>query len=291
MKILITGGEGQLGRRVARAALALGHTADGPGRGVLDVTDAGGVLEALRAAMPDVVVHCAALTDTGRCEREPELALQVNARGTEIVAQACASIGARLVAVSTNEVFDGQSSVPYAEDAPPRAVNAYGASKLAGEQLATAAWGETLIVRTSWVFDAGSTSYVSRVVAGARSGRPLRFVTDEVACPTYAPDLAAGIVSLIDANAPAGVYHLTNEGDASRFDLAAEVLRLSGLPVEDELLPVTTVALRAGGYDGPVKPPYSALANTRAAALGVRLRPWREALAACMATEPQGVDA
>ncbi|MHB8376200.1 MAG: dTDP-4-dehydrorhamnose reductase [Dehalococcoidia bacterium] len=295
MRILITGGDGQLGR--ALAARSCASPSGGPERRAdevvslahqdLDVTDAARVARAIAGASPAVVVHCAALTDTGRCEREPDAADAVNARGAENVARACGAAGARLIAISTNEVFDGRKGAPYVEDDEPGAVSAYGRSKLAGERAAGAApHADTLVVRTSWVYGDGETNFVAKVLAAARAGRPLRFVTDEVASPTSAADLAEAIRALAERAAPPGIYHLTNEGEASRHAWACEILRLAGMggvPVE----PITTGELRASGYDGPRKPAYSVLANTRARALGVTLRPWREALRAWMAAREQ----
>lgn len=284
MRILITGGEGQLGR-VLVAALRDEHEAIAPGRAALDVTDAEAIAAAITAASTDVVVHCAALTDTAKCEREPEPARTVNALGAEHVAHACAAAGARLVTVSTNEVFDGKAHAAYREDDAPRAINAYGASKLEGERRVIAAHPDALVVRTSWLYGGGN-DFVSKVLAAATAGRPLRFVTDEVASPTLAEDLAGAIRALIERRAPPGIYHLANEGEASRYGWAREILRLAGIDPA-RARPVTTAELRAGGYEGPRKPPYSVLANTRARALGITLRPWQDALAPHFAAHPE----
>jgi dTDP-4-dehydrorhamnose reductase len=276
VRILITGGDGQLGRALQRA---LRHEDVVPlPRASLDVSDAGAVLAALRDVAPAIVVHCAALTDTVRCEREPEVAEAVNAVGTGNVARVCAQQDRWLIVVSTNEVFDGSATAPYQEDAATAPVNAYGRSKLRGEGLATAMQADTVIVRTSWLYGEGEQHFVGKVLAAAKGGQPLRFVTDEIANPTLCDDLADGIRGLIDRNAGPGVYHLVNEGVASRYEWARAILDEAGIDVP--LAPVTTAELRAEGYAGPVKPAYSALANTRAAAIGVRLRPWRDALAA-----------
>jgi dTDP-4-dehydrorhamnose reductase len=287
MQILITGAGGQLGRELQRALA--GHDVTALARAQLDVCDAEAVRAAVERARPEAVVHCAALTDTTRCEREPELAVAVNAGGAENVARACAAAGARLLAISTNEVFDGETGAPYAEDDEPSAVNAYGRSKLEGERRARAAHADTLVVRAAWLYGEGEANFIEKVRAAARAGRTLRFVTDEVATPTADADLATALRALLERQAPAGVYHLTNEGEASRYDWAAEILRLSRIDAPIER--VTTAELRAGGYAGPRKPRYSVLANTRAAALGVTLRPWQEALAAFVARERARVPA
>jgi dTDP-4-dehydrorhamnose reductase len=275
MKILITGAGGQLGRSLQAVAghdfVPLSHTR-------LDITSLGACIDALESNRPAAVVHCAAMTDTNRCEKEPARARKVNGIGTENVAKACARVDARLVAVSTNEVFDGAKSTPYAEDDSPHPLNAYAHSKLDGEALAVARHVDTIVVRTSWLYGAGHVNFNEKVLAAVAEGRPLSFVTDEVAAPTATDDLARAMVGLLEREAGPGVYHLANDGEASRYDWAREILRLAGegdTPVEA----VTTAELRVKGYAGPPKPPYSVLANTRASALGITLRDWREALA------------
>lgn len=280
MRILITGGNGQLGRALQRALAK--HDVTAVGHADLDVSDAALVAAVIVEAAPDAVIHCAALTDTARCEREPELADAINARGAGYVAQAAAAVHAMLVAVSTNEVFDGAATEPYSESAATNPVSAYGRSKAEGERLVTEAHGDAMIVRTSWVYGDGGANFVEKVRAAAAEGRPLRFVDDELATPTSAADLAEAIRALVEATAPGGVYHLANEGAASRYEWAEETVRLTGfaaMPIER----VTTAELRAAGYDGPVKPAYSVLANARARGLGIVLPPWRAALAAHIA--------
>jgi dTDP-4-dehydrorhamnose reductase len=280
MRILITGADGQLGRSLQRELAA--HDVVALTRTDLNVSDAAAVDAALDRHRPDAVIHAAALTDTARCEREPELASAVNASGTAHVASACARIGARCIAISTNEVFDGEKRTPYVETDAARALNAYGASKLEGERLALASCTKTLVVRTSWLYGDSGGNFIEKVLAAARAGRALSFVTDEIATPTSAADLAQAVRALIERDAPPGVYHLANEGEASRYDWACEILRLAGMGGVT-VAAVTTEQLRAGGYAGPVKPPYSVLTNTRARALGIVLRGWQEALAAYFA--------
>jgi dTDP-4-dehydrorhamnose reductase len=277
MRILVTGGNGQLGRSLQRVLAA--HDTLACAHAELDVAQPASVAAAFARHRPEVVIHTAALTDTARCEREPALARAINSVGAAQVARACQQSGSRLVAISSNEVFDGRKSSPYLEDDVTGPVNAYGASKLEGERLATAACADTLVVRTSWVYGAGGTNFIAKVQSAATSGRMLSFVADEIAAPTFAQDLAVGICALIECAAPAGNYHLTNGGETSRYDWAIEILQHSGLSATP-VRPVTTAELRAGGYDGPRKPAYSVLANARAAALGVSMRPWQEALAA-----------
>ncbi len=274
MRILITGAEGQLGRALQQALAPYEVVA--LGRGALDVSDAMAVGETLKREVPDWVIHCAAVTDTTYCELEPAIAKKVNEGGAWTIAAACARIEAKLIAISTNEVFDGTARAPYAEDAEPTPINVYGITKTEGERLALGEGDETRVVRTSWVFGDSDRNFVAKVLAAARNGQPLRFVTDEIAAPTLADDLAAAIRAMLEREVPPGIYHLANEGEASRHEWATAILELAGIdtPVE----PITTVQLHSSGYAGPHKPPYSVLANNRARDLGITLRPWRPAL-------------
>ena len=278
MRILITGGRGQLGRelQVAFASRTVLAT-DEP---ELDVTDAAGVGREVDAFRPELVIHAAAYTDTRGCEADPALAMRVNGDGARNVALACRRAGAALLYVSTNEVFDGTRGEPYLETDEPRAVNAYGSSKLLGEQHVRSLFQKAYIVRTSWLYGGGNDfpAKVLRVGPGE-----LRMVTDEVASPTWARDLAQAIARLVEREAPPGIYHLTNGGSCSRFQLAEQVLALAGR--QDVVLrPITQAE-----YNAPCrKPAFSTLANTAAAALGIVLRPWPEALGEYFVAAPTG---
>jgi len=277
MRVLITGGQGQLGRELQRALLSQSDlpqvlALDLP---ELDVTDADAVERAFRQAKPDLVIHAAALTDTSLCEEDPALAMRVNAQGSLHVAEACRRADAALVYVSTNEVFDGPPRrEPYGESDEPRPINAYGRSKLEGERLVRGTLPRCYVVRTAWLYAEGGNNFPAKILRAAEGRRELSVVTDEVATPTWARDLAQAIIRL--AAQPAyGIYHLTNGGYCSRYEWAAEVLRLAGPPWADVTLrPITS----ADYGSGPPKPPFSALRNEAAARLGITLRPWDEAL-------------
>lgn len=258
--------------RALQAALAE-EDAQAPGHTDLDITDRNRVREAVESFRPDAVIHAAAWTDTTGCERDPARATRVNGEGTRNVAGACWESGAAMLYISTNEVFDGERAAPYAEDDAPNPINAYGRSKLEGEQRAREVHEGCCIVRTSWLYGPGRDSFPEKILAAARERGELRLVTDEVASPTWTVDLAQAIARLARERA-AGIFHLTNAGSCSRKEWAEEVLRLAGLngiPVE----PTTQ-----SEYGAPFrKPAYSALANAKAARVGITLRPWREALA------------
>ncbi len=275
MKALVTGAFGQLGREIV--ALLGPEAAWSGGRGELDIArpeDVDALVERIR---PDVVFNCAAYNQVDRAESEPGLALEVNALGPFVLARAARTAGALLVHFSTDYVFDGRSSRPYREDDLPRPLGAYGVSKLAGEHLASSARGECLVVRTSGVFGRGGSrqkggSFVDRILARARSGQPLRVVSDQVFSPSYAPDLARGALELVRAGAR-GLVQVTNGGSCSWHDMAVEALSLSGLNVPVESITAASLAQPAA------RPAYSVLDNGRAHSLGLApLRPWQEAL-------------
>lgn len=270
MRIFLTGSEGQLGRVLStRLSGDQVVPCDQPD---CDVTAPGAIRQAILAARPDVVLHCAALTDVDGCALHPALAYRVNGFGTQNVALACAEAGAALLYISTNEVFDGTAHAPYSEFDAPHPVNAYGRSKLAGEWFASRLLQRFYIVRTSWLFAPGGKNFMHKIIQRAAEGQPLRVVTDEVASPTHVEDLADAVVQLIGTG-QFGIYHLTNAGYCSRYDWARKVLDVAGYSVPIE--PITRAE-----YPRPSTPPaFSALANQAAQALGIVLRPWEEAVA------------
>lgn len=289
--ILLTGAEGQLGSDL-RAALAADALVPLPHR-ALDVTDAEAVEAALDAHAPAWVINTAAFHRVDDIERDPEAtrrAFLVNAAAVHHLARACTKHGARLLHLSTDYVFggglDGGPPGPYAEEAAPAPVNAYGASKLAGEQLVLALNRRHpdrpphVIVRSSGLYGlAGSAgkggNFVETMLRLAREGQPIRVVADQMLSPTYTADLAAAIARLLAADPPGGVYHLTNTGACSWFEFARATFALCGLAPD---LAATT----SEAFGAPARRPLnSVLGNTRAVALGVPpLRPWGDALRA-----------
>jgi len=268
LRILITGHRGQLGQAL-RARLAETDGIDLPD---VDITLPASLDPAVEAARPDVIIHCAAMTDVDGAARNPELAYRINGLGTQNVALAAARVGAAPVYISTNEVFDGAKREPYFEFDAPRPINVYGRSKLAGEWFVSHLTTRFYIIRTAWITAPGGRNFVHRVQQLADERGQLQVVTDEVANPTFVGDLAEAIIKLIAAGR-FGIYHLTNSGYCSRYEYAKKILELSGrehVPVE----PIT----RAHFPRSSTPPEFTALANTTAAALGITLRPWEEAL-------------
>jgi dTDP-4-dehydrorhamnose reductase len=278
VRILITGGRGQLGRELQQALSA--ETVLAQDLPELDVTDEAAVGRAVGQYGPQVVIHAAAHTDTAGCEADPELAMRVNGEGTRQVALACRQSDAAMLYVSTNEVFDGQKGEAYLESDEPNPINVYGRSKLAGERHVLAMLQHFYIVRTAWLYAAGGNNFPAKVLRAAANESELSLVTDELASPTWARDLAQAIVRLISRPAY-GVYHLTNSGCCSRYQWAQRILELAGRG------DVTLRAIVQADYDAPYrKPPHSELANRAAAALGIVLRPWQEALQEYFLTAP-----
>ena len=276
MRALVVGSRGQLGK--ALAAL-LGHRCVWAGdREELDVRQATAVDERLRAARPDVVFNATAYNAVDAAESDPLGALAVNAVAVRHLARACAEAGALLVHVSTDYVFDGQLRQPYTEEDRAQPLNVYGVSKRAGELMAIASGAPHLIVRTSGVIGLGGSpdkggSFVERVLARARQGEALRVVDDQVFSPTYAPDLAAALVELVEHGAR-GLVHVTNQGECSWHSLATHALELAHAGVV--ATPIRTADLTLAAR----RPAYSVLSNARALTLGLTpLRPWRDAIA------------
>jgi dTDP-4-dehydrorhamnose reductase len=272
MRIFITGDKGQLGRALC-AALAE-HTLEGCDLPELDITNREAIGAAIVGFAPDVVVHAAAWTDVDGCAHDPEKAYRVNALGTQNVALACVACDAGLVYISTNEVFDGTATEPYREWDAVNPINPYAKSKAAGEWFVRHLLTRFYIARTAWLYALGGRNFStpSRIIQVADERGTLKVVADEVGNPTYAPDLAAAIAALIQTGAY-GVYHLVNAGYTSRYNYVREVLHLSGR----EHIPVEPISL--DDFPRPSTPPrFAPLANTAAAALGIALRPWQEAV-------------
>ncbi|WP_324716538.1 dTDP-4-dehydrorhamnose reductase [Carboxydochorda subterranea] len=286
MRILVTGGHGQVGRELDRLARGPGATGAtslwAPGRSELDVTRPHEVLAALLDFRPSAVIHAAALTDVDRCEREVELAHQVNAEATAELARVCARHRIPLVYVSTDYVFDGAKGRPYVEGDTPRPLSVYARTKWQGEQAVSAAGGPHAIVRTAWVYSIFGRNFAVAILEAARrsaeegSGEPLRVVADQVGSPTYARDLATALLRMVEMDLASSrrLFHAANAGACSRWEQARALVALAGWEVP--VLPVST-----GEMPRPARrPAYSALDSGALAGEGIAMRPWGEALEA-----------
>src|SRR5688500_13777596 len=253
MRVAVTGSTGRLGSALVTALGDAPFTGPrGPlawTRAELDLDDPAGVAGALDRDQPEVVVHTAAWTDVDGCAREPSVAQRRNGDATGVLAAACAEREIDLLIVSTNEVFAGdrEDQIGYGPDDPTAPPNAYGRSKLAGEQAATAAFaraGGTAglgIARTAWLFGPPGRDVPRKILDAAAKAqthdRPLQVVGDEWGTPTYAADVADAIVELLGAGDVGGIHHLVNAGSATRATWAKDVLARLGVDVPVELVP------------------------------------------------------
>lgn len=268
MRILITGAQGQLGTDLRHTLREHQLTAlDLP---TFDLTHPDCVRAIVEVA-PEVVIHAGAYTDVDGAERNPDLAMAVNANGTERVARAAAKAGARLIYISTDYVFDGRGTRPYAESDAANPISVYGESKRAGELRALAGCNNTLVVRTAWLYGRQGKNFVKTMLKLAAERPCLKVVDDQRGCPTFAEDLAGMIGNLV-AHPAQGILHVTNEGDCTWREFASEIVKLSGLRVPVE--PITTADLPR-----PAKrPAYSVLSADRLHQLGFRMPAWQDGL-------------
>jgi len=280
MRVVITGSKGQLGRALLEISDQFSPSAVLP----IDLPEHDFTEDSTSQAIvdfaPEIVIHGGAFTNVDGCETDPDTAYRVNALGTQNVALACQTCGATMLYVSTNEVFDGTNREPYLEFDPPNPIGVYGKSKLAGEMYVRALLKKFYIVRTAWLYAQDGNNFVTKIVKAADELGALSVVTDEVSSPTYAPDLAAAIVQLIQTGRY-GIYHFTNEGACSRYEFALKILELSGRGH----IPITPIT--SDQYERIAQPPLHAVIRNYCGttALGITLRPWQEALQEYFADE------
>lgn len=273
-RVVITGAGGLLGRTLSEYAASrwdvhpLTHAE-------LDIGDASAVDAALDGLRPQVVINCAALSNVDHCELEPERAFAVNADGPDHLARACRRIGADLVQISTDYVFDGRKGSPYILTDAPHPLNQYGRSKLAGEQAVQRLLDRFYLVRPARIFGRGGRNFATTILDLLASHQPIRAIVDEVGSPTYARDLAERIVRIVEEGPP-GIYHVTNSGACSWYDFACEIVRL--LKRRD----VVIEPIRSAELNRPARrPPETVLRCVLSENLGWNpLRPWPDAYAA-----------
>jgi dTDP-4-dehydrorhamnose reductase len=237
LRIVVLGAGGQLARHLVTqlsaddrwnvAALSIND---------VDIRDAKSTRTVIEHHSPHWVINAAAFTRVDDCETNSQEAFAANANGVANVATACQQVNARLVHISTDFVFDGNSPTPNREDDPPNPVSVYGRSKLAGEEHALT-HPDNLVIRTAWLFGLGGNNFVETMLKLAATGRDIRVVNDQRGNPTYAADLSAAIVRLMIANAR-GIFHVTNSGAATWYDFACEVMRCANVDVS--IRPIAT---------------------------------------------------
>jgi len=269
---LVTGSAGQVGSAVGELLSQRYPGTVCATRAELDITDRDRLAAEVERLQPDVIINCAAMTDVDGCEREPERAFLINRDGPRLLAGAARQVGARLIHLSTDFVFDGTRTSPYDEAAAPRPLSVYGVSKWEGEQAVQHESPDHVILRTSWVFGGEGARFVNTVIARGRAGEPLRVVTDQAGGPTFRMDLAQAVLRLVEIPFR-GIVHFANAGHCSRYEFALQILKDMGISASVE--PIATV----GAAGMAMRPSFSVLDITRYRQLtGAHVRHWKEAL-------------
>ncbi|MBQ5317236.1 MAG: dTDP-4-dehydrorhamnose reductase [Oscillospiraceae bacterium] len=288
MKILITGGKGQLGTELAKC-FERGYTEIGTPEVLkgtnevrpidideLDITDLSQVRALMRSGGYDAVINCAAYTNVDGCETHRDDAFKVNAIGPRNLAMVCEETGAKLIHVSTDYVFSGNASAPQTECDIPAPKSAYGSTKYMGERYVREFCSRSFIVRTAWLYGYYGKNFVKTIMNAARKYGALTVVDDQIGNPTNAADLAHHIIKLLDTE-EYGIYHGTGTGICSWYDFASEIVRLAG--IDAKVSPCTSAQYAADHPAAADRPAYSALDNMMfRVTVGDEFRPWQEAL-------------
>lgn len=254
IKVWIAGSNGQIGHALNEVLDPLEIEVLNTDKDELDITDTEEVLNFGIVNRPDVIINCTGVTDTKLCEEEPELAYRVNALGARNLSIVARKNGAKMVQLSTDDVFDGKSKKPYTEFDDTNPLTVYGASKRAGENYVKEFTHKHFIIRSNWVYGKYGHNFVNQVLEAAEKGNALSVAADQFGSPTSAKDLARMILYLINTN-EYGTYHVTCSGVCNRHEFAQEILRLSGKKIELKAVPTEQSDLSA------VRPPYAVLDN------------------------------
>ncbi|MDO9224612.1 MAG: dTDP-4-dehydrorhamnose reductase [Pseudomonadota bacterium] len=288
MKILLTGGNGQVGWELRRTLACLGKVVAVDSK-EMDLSDAAAIRRVVREVNPGIIVNPAAHTAVDKAESERERAWAVNAVAPGILAEEAEKLGALLVHYSTDYVFDGSGDIPWREDDASGPLNVYGASKLAGEQAIQTACQRHLIFRTSWVYGARGANFLLTMRRLMRERPELKIVADQIGAPTWSRMLAEATALILaqqvspargaDRPQPWGVYHMTNAGETSWHGFAEAIQALDGTESKARLLPIPS-----SDYPTPAKRPLNSRLNNDklVRVFGVSLPDWREALSLCM---------
>ncbi len=273
-KLLLLGGSGQLGTQIQ--ARWGDWQIDAPSHSSLDLENSEALAAAVAASAPTFVLNCAAFHNVDRCEDEPGRAFALNAIAVDRIASICAAAKTHFITISTDYVFEGSAKTPYLEDGIPRPINTYGVSKFAGELLALRHGGAALVVRTCGLYGLMPSSvkgytFIDRILTQARSGEKLRVVDDVVASPSYAADVADGLLAAAHARMT-GTLHLANQGPVSWYEFATTVLSCAGVSGE-------IAAVKASDWKTKARrPAFSALGSSRSVEMNFSMPSWREGI-------------
>lgn len=281
MKIIITGANGQLGSELkdilSEDALKECYFLD---RTELLLDQPLCIKDILGKYQPDIIIHAGAYTAVDLAESEPELADIVNHQATDEIAQYCKINNVKLIAISTDYVFDGNSDSALQEDAPVCPINVYGLTKLKGEQAIQRWLPDAIIIRTSWVYSKYGKNFVKTMIKLMTDGDEISVINDQIGSPTYAYDLAKAISIIIDSEWLSGIYHFSNEGEISWYDFALAIRELKGLECKVNAIPTIS-------YPTPAKrPSFSLLDKTKIRrTYNLNIPYWKESLAVMLSKE------
>jgi dTDP-4-dehydrorhamnose reductase len=286
MRILLTGKNGQVGWELSRSLSSLGSVV-ALGRDQMDLSKPETLGSIIQEVRPDIIVNAAAYTTVDKAESEPELAMTVNGDAPGVMAKEAKIIGAGMIHYSTDYVFDGNSSLPYKEEDPTSPLNVYGKSKLAGEESIIRADIPNIILRTSGVYGLRGTNFLLTMQKLAQSRKQIKVVNDQIGSPTWSRDIAEGTARILEQcqtegsiNFPhSGIFNMSSGGETNWFDFAKNILELSGLLKDTELIPIPTVE-----YPTPaVRPKNSLLSNKKLKHLfNHEMSHWKDALKECL---------
>jgi dTDP-4-dehydrorhamnose reductase len=283
VRILLTGASGQVGREIG--ALLERHEVIAPDRALLDLADPAKVRDAVRALRPDLIVNPGAYTAVDRAEEEEALARRINGDAPGVLAGEARRLGIALIHFSTDYVFDGAARAPYREDAATAPLNAYGRTKLAGEEAISASGCIHLILRTSWVYSHHGRNFLLTIERLAREKPLLSIVDDQSGTPNWARDLARAAVNLAnrsrdELSQKSGIYHLTSRGQTTWHGFATAIVESMQLAHPPEVAPISTSEFRTAAR----RPAYTVLDSSKLErSFGIVLPHWEEGLHECQA--------
>lgn len=278
MKILVTGSTGQLGSEMVRMLRADGVDVTGIGSKALDFCQPRQVRDWISAFKADWVINCAAYTHVDMAEQESDKAFLINRDATRALSEGIESYAGRLLHISTDFIFDGEQSHPYSEEDAPNPLGVYGQSKLAGEQAVLEVLPEATVVRTAWVYGEAGNNFVKTMLKFAAERNEIRVIDDQTGSPSWTWDIAKAVCSLVNSRA-SGIYNFTNEGVASWYDLANEVVgvaRQLGYPVKTSYVrPIPACDYKTLA----TRPVYSVLSKRKIrTVLSHQIPHWRDSL-------------
>lgn len=277
-RVLLIGKNGQVGAEVHKQSQERGYEVKAFGREELDIADSVKVKKTIDKLKPAIIVNASAFHFVPDCERYPDKSFLVNSIALKIISETCHEYGIRFVTYSTDYVFDGLKGSPYDEDDKPNPLQIYGISKLAGEYVTLNYSPKSIVIRGSGIYGGkhGSRSkkgnFVISLLKQTRIKKTIEVSSEQIISPTYSHDLVAATLNLLSKNPPGGIYHLVNEGYCSWSEFAKEIIK--------NKKPSTKIIAvdRRGQSGGTRRPLFSALKNTRAAKLGVKLPTWKDAI-------------